>query len=196
MKWTKWKWNLNLGKRRPLTFLSHFPIVPIMAATVLGKRTRSAVDSEGKFLDAFAPSPRSSMSILTELLALPVRTASKRRTLAPRAPREDAAPVSIRRTRSNAKRSDQLPDKENGDVNKISDKAPSKHTLREDQGGSPIKINSHFRTSKLVEGKLRESEDEARTWANELFVQKRLPPLSSSKLRKSLGFEMHYNIRR
>ena len=50
-------------------------------------------------------------------------------------------------------------DQENGEViNKISEKAHSKHTLRDDQGGSPTKIKSHFRTSKLVEGKLRDLE--------------------------------------
>ena len=34
------------------------------------------------------------------------------------------------------------------------EKALSKHTIHEEQGGSPSKINSHFRTSKFVEGKL------------------------------------------
>ncbi|KAJ5577906.1 uncharacterized protein N7459_006870 [Penicillium hispanicum] len=101
-----------------------------MAATVLGKRTRGAVDTE----------------------ALPVRTASKRRTIAPRVHREVAVPASPRRTRSTAKAAGQPPDQENGEVNgKVSDKAPSKHTLRDEKGGSPTRINSHFRTSKLVE---------------------------------------------
>ncbi|OQD76533.1 hypothetical protein PENDEC_c004G06066 [Penicillium decumbens] len=100
-----------------------------MAATVLGKRTRGAEDTEG----------------------LPVRTASKRRTIAPRAPRQDAPVIPLRRTRSTAKRLGQEPDQENDDVKKNLDKAPSKHTIREEQGGSPTKINSHFRTSKLVE---------------------------------------------
>ncbi|KAJ5449908.1 uncharacterized protein N7458_006357 [Penicillium daleae] len=101
-----------------------------MAATVLGKRSRSAAEPEG----------------------LPVRTASKRRTVAPRARREDAAvPNSIPRTRSRAKIAEPLTDQENGDVIKPSDKTLSKHTSREEQGGSPSKINSHFRTSKLVE---------------------------------------------
>jgi len=85
-----------------------------------------------------------------------VRTASKRRTIAPRAPRQDAPVIPLRRTRSTAKRLGQGPDQENDDVKKNLDKAPSKHTIREEQGGSPTKINSHFRTSKLVEGKLRE----------------------------------------
>lgn len=96
--------------------------------------------------------------------ALPLRTASKRRTIAPRAPRQDAPAIPLRRTRSRAKRLGQLPDQENDDVKKNLDKAPSKHTIREEQGGSPTKINSHFRTSKLVEGRLRESEDRIRTW--------------------------------
>jgi cell division control protein 6 len=88
-----------------------------------------------------------------------VRTASKRRTVAPPARREDAAvPNSIPRTRSRAKIAEPLTDQENGDVIKPSDKTLSKHTSREEQGGSPSKINSHFRTSKLVEGKLRERE--------------------------------------
>lgn len=89
---------------------------------------------------------------------LPVRTASKRRTVAPRASRQDAPAIPLRRTRSTAKRLGQPPDQENEDVKKNLDKAPSKHTIREEQGGSPTRINSHFRTSKLVEGKLRESE--------------------------------------
>jgi cell division control protein 6 len=99
-------------------------------------------------------------SILTSLVpALPVRTASKRRTVAPRARREEAAvPKSIPRTRSRAKIVEPVPDQENGDVTKTSDKALSKHTIREEQGGSPSKINSHFHTSKLVEGKPREPE--------------------------------------
>ncbi|KAJ5204216.1 uncharacterized protein N7498_005095 [Penicillium cinerascens] len=100
-----------------------------MAATVLGKRTRDAEDSEG----------------------LPVRTASKRRTIAPRAPRQDAPAIPLRRTRSTVKRLGHPPDQENEDVKKNLDKAPSKHTIREEQGGSPTRINSHFRTSKLVE---------------------------------------------
>ncbi|KAJ6120391.1 hypothetical protein N7523_004671 [Penicillium sp. IBT 18751x] len=100
-----------------------------MAATVLGKRTRAAEDLEG----------------------LPVRTASKRRTVQPRAPRQDAPAVPLRRTRSTAKRLGHIPDQENEDVSKTVDQVPSKHTIHEEQGGSPTKINSHFRTSKLVE---------------------------------------------
>ncbi|KAJ5092083.1 hypothetical protein NUU61_006953 [Penicillium alfredii] len=99
-----------------------------MAATVLGKRTRSAIESE----------------------ALPVRTASKRRTLTPRVHREDKAPQPPRRLRSNAKVADQPPDQENGVDKTLVDKAPSKHTLRDNQGGSPTNINSHFRSSKPV----------------------------------------------
>lgn len=136
---------------------SQFP-PSMMAATVLGKRTRGAVDTEGKPLEALLRS--FPISILTHLFAaLPVRTASKRRTIAPRVHREVAAPASPRRTRSTAKVAGQPPDQENGEVNgKVSDKAPSKHTLRDEKGGSPTKINSHFRTSKLVEGKPREAE--------------------------------------
>ncbi|KAJ5553133.1 hypothetical protein N7494_002511 [Penicillium frequentans] len=111
-----------------------------MATTVLGKRNRSAVEAE----------------------ALPVRTASKRRTVAPRVHREVAAapPRRTRSTRLAAKNQDaeQPVDQENGDViNKISEKAHSKHTLRDDQGGSPTKIKSHFRTSKLVEARAARS---------------------------------------
>lgn len=126
-----------------------------------------------------------------------MRTASRRRTIAPRAPREDAAPVSVRRTRSTAKRLDQLPDQENGDVNnKGADKAPSKHTLREEQGGSPTKINSHFRTSKLVESKPRESEGYAvKDMANEPRAQKRHPPQLNSRPRKSPASVMLCSIR-
>lgn len=105
---------------------------------------------------------------------LPVRTASKRRTIAPRAPRQDAPDIPLRRTRSTAKRLGQLPGQENDEVKKTVDKAPSKHTIREEQGGSPTKINSHFRTSKLVEGKLRELEV-YKDIANRLLpMQKRL----------------------
>lgn len=127
-----------------------------MAATVLGKRTRSAAEPEGKN-SRVSPAFQ---SILTSLVtALPVRTASKRRTVAPRTRREDVAvPKSIPRTRSRAKIAEPAPDQENGDISKTSDKALSKHTIREEQGGSPSKINSHFRTSKLVDGKLREPE--------------------------------------
>ncbi|KAJ5127346.1 hypothetical protein N7448_008125 [Penicillium atrosanguineum] len=100
-----------------------------MAATVLGKRTRGAEDLEG----------------------LPVRTTSKRRTIQPRALRQDAPAVPPRRTRSTAKRLGQHPDQENDDVKKTLETAPSKHTIHEEQGRSPTKINSHFRTSKLVE---------------------------------------------
>jgi cell division control protein 6 len=128
-----------------------------MAATVLGKRSRSAAEPEGKAPSSYFLPFR---SILTSLVpGLPVRTASKRRTVAPPARREDAAvPNSIPRTRSRAKIAEPLTDQENGDVIKPSDKTLSKHTSREEQGGSPSKINSHFRTSKLVEGKLRERE--------------------------------------
>lgn len=134
-----------------------------------------------------------------------MRTASKRRTLAPRAPRENrenAAPVSIRRTRSTAKRLGQLPeqdtDQENGDVNtKNADKAPSKHTLYEEKGGSPTKINSHFRTSKLVEGKLRDRETTPRSenMANEVRTQTRHPHRLNSRPLKSPAFEMLCSIR-
>lgn len=98
-----------------------------------------------------------------------MRTASKRRTVAPRAHREVAAapPRRTRSTRLAAKNQDaeQTVDQENGDViNKISEKAHSKHTLRDDQGGSPTKIKSHFRTSKLVEGKPRELAFKSNWW--------------------------------
>jgi cell division control protein 6 len=128
-----------------------------MAATVLGKRSRSGAEPEGKSSSSAFLTFRS--ILINLVLALPVRTASKRRTVAPRVRREEAAvPKSLPRTRSRAKIAEPLPDQENGDVKKTSDKALSKHTIREEQGGSPSKINSHFRTSKLVEGKLRESE--------------------------------------
>ncbi|KAJ5247315.1 hypothetical protein N7468_002298 [Penicillium chermesinum] len=84
-----------------------------MAATVLGKRTRGAIDSE----------------------ALPVRTASKRRVIAPQAKR-DLPPAPVRRTRSTVKRKEagQAPDQENGDVkNKLVNNVPSKHTLRDEK---------------------------------------------------------------
>ncbi|CAL5868459.1 uncharacterized protein PFLUO_LOCUS2685 [Penicillium psychrofluorescens] len=97
-----------------------------MAATVLGKRSR-AVDEE-----------------------LPQRTASKRRTRTPRVHQEEGEQRPKRQLRSRAK--DAQPDQENGDENKgAADTVPSKHTLRDGQGGSPTKINSHFRSSKPVE---------------------------------------------
>ncbi|KAI2791421.1 hypothetical protein POX_c04281 [Penicillium oxalicum] len=101
-----------------------------MAASVLGKRARNTTEPEG----------------------LPVRTASRRRTAAPRACGEDA-PVSkpIPRTRSRTSIARNAPDQENGNSAKPSEKALSKHTIHEEQGGSPSKINSHFRTSKFVE---------------------------------------------
>ncbi|KAF7718334.1 Uncharacterized protein PECH_001074 [Penicillium ucsense] len=101
-----------------------------MAASVLGKRARNGADSEG----------------------LPVRTASRRRTAAPRARIEDApATKTIPRTRSRAKLATNASDQENGDLVNVSEKTLSKHTIREEQDGSPSKINAHFRTSKLVE---------------------------------------------
>lgn len=106
-----------------------------------------------------------SFNSLTNFAALPVRTASKRRAAAPRVQREVAPAASIRRTRSTrlaAKKqeAENLSDQENEEANnKNSDPALSKHTLREKQGVSPTKIKSHFRNSKLVEGKLRESEE-------------------------------------
>ncbi|KAJ5612879.1 hypothetical protein N7510_006073 [Penicillium lagena] len=97
-----------------------------MAASVLGKRSR-AVDEE-----------------------LPQRTASKRRTRTPRVHQEESEPRPKRQLRSRTK--DGQPDQENGDGNKgAADIVPSKHTLRDGQGGSPTKINSHFRSSKPVE---------------------------------------------
>ncbi|KAJ5250293.1 hypothetical protein N7489_000703 [Penicillium chrysogenum] len=100
-----------------------------MAGTVLGKRTHGAVDS-----------------------GLPVRTASKRRTVAPRAHQRDTVPTSLRRTRSAVKKAEQ-PDQENGESKTVSENVSSKHTLRDDQFKSPVKINSHFTVSKPVEGK-------------------------------------------
>ncbi|KAJ5975390.1 hypothetical protein N7481_009097 [Penicillium waksmanii] len=128
-----------------------------MTASILGKRSRAA-DTEG----------------------LPVRTASKRRTIAPRAPRDVAAlpPKSLPRTRSSARLAYQAPapEQENEDVKqpiekprvkaKAKAKPSSKHTLPEEptiptvQGASPTKIKSHFRTSKLsiAEEKIIEEE--------------------------------------
>ncbi|KAJ6184297.1 hypothetical protein N7519_005598 [Penicillium mononematosum] len=98
-----------------------------MAGTILGKRTHGAVDS-----------------------GLPVRTASKRRTVAPRAHQRDTVPTSLRRTRSAVKKAEQ-PDQENGESKTVSENISSKHTLRDDQFKSPVKINSHFTVSKPVE---------------------------------------------
>ncbi|CAG7994694.1 unnamed protein product [Penicillium salamii] len=115
-----------------------------MAGTVLGKRNR--VESE----------------------ALPVRTASKRRTVAPRAKKEkEVAPVTLRRTRSTVQkvREQSQPDQENGDKKNVSEDegqvevVSSKHTLREEQFKSPVKVKSHFRASKKVEVKPEKLED-------------------------------------
>ncbi|KAJ5497057.1 Cell division protein Cdc6 [Penicillium fimorum] len=97
-----------------------------MAGTVLGKRSR-AVES-----------------------ALPVRTASKRRTVAPRVHQQDTVPTSLRRTRSTVKKAVE-PDQENGESKTVSENVSSKHTLRDDQFKSPVKINSHFTVSKPVD---------------------------------------------
>ncbi|OQE44813.1 hypothetical protein PENCOP_c002G07455 [Penicillium coprophilum] len=97
-----------------------------MAGTVLGKRTR-----------AVEP-------------ALPVRTASKRRTVAPRVHQQDTVPTSLRRTRSTAKKAVE-PDQENGESKTVSENVSSKHILRDDQFKSPVKINSHFTVSKPVD---------------------------------------------
>ncbi|KAJ5812694.1 Cell division protein Cdc6 [Penicillium robsamsonii] len=97
-----------------------------MAGTVLGKRSR-----------AVEP-------------ALPVRTASKRRTVAPRVHQEDTVPTSLRRTRSTVKKAVE-PDQENGESKPVSENVSSKHTLRDDQFQSPVKINSHFTVSKPVD---------------------------------------------
>lgn len=87
--------------------------------------------------------------------ALPVRTASKRRVIAPQ-PKRETAPVPVRRTRSTVKRkeAEQAPDQENGDLKKkVVDKVPSRHTLPDEKGACSETINSHFRTSKRREGK-------------------------------------------
>ncbi|KAJ5178142.1 Cell division protein Cdc6 [Penicillium coprophilum] len=97
-----------------------------MAGTVLGKRTR-AVEA-----------------------ALPVRTASKRRTVAPRAHQQDTVPTSLRRTRSTVNKAVE-PDQENGESKTVPENVSSKHTLRDDQFKSPVKINSHFTVSKSVD---------------------------------------------
>ncbi|KAJ5498862.1 ATPase AAA-type core [Penicillium expansum] len=97
-----------------------------MAGTVLGKRTRGDVDP-----------------------ALPVRTASKRRTVAPRVHQRETLP--LRRTRSTVKKAVEQPDQENGEIKTVSENVASKHTLRDDQFKSPVKINSHFTVSKPVE---------------------------------------------
>ncbi|KAJ6139344.1 ATPase AAA-type core [Penicillium samsonianum] len=99
-----------------------------MAGTVLGKRTRGDVDP-----------------------ALPVRTASKRRTVALRIHQRDTVPVPLRRTRSTVKKAVEQPDQENGESKTVSENVSSKHTLRDDQFKSPVKINSHFTVSKPVE---------------------------------------------
>ncbi|KAJ5096928.1 hypothetical protein N7456_007649 [Penicillium angulare] len=143
-----------------------------MATTVLGKRTRSAADLE----------------------ALPVRTASKRRTIAPRTKTETVtAPVPPRRTRSTRlavknQDAEQILDQENERANeKTSDKVPSKHTLHDDQGRSPIKIKSHFRTSKLVEDKPEKCESlqvpakKEASVKSEDPVKAELPPLVEFK---------------
>ncbi|KAJ5356531.1 Cell division protein Cdc6 [Penicillium concentricum] len=96
-----------------------------MAGTVLGKRSR-----------AVEP-------------ALPVRTASKRRTIAPRVHQQDTVPT-LRRTRSTVKKAVE-PDQENGESKTVSENVSSKHTLRDDQFKSPVKINSHFTVSKPVD---------------------------------------------
>lgn len=86
-----------------------------MAATILGKRSRGT-ESEG----------------------LPVRTASKRRTIAPRAPRDVGAPpqTSLPRTRSSARLARQAPDQENEEAKNVNTevqkKRRSKHTIIEE----------------------------------------------------------------
>ena len=69
---------------------------------------------------------------------LPVRTASKRRTIAPRAPRDVGAPpqTSLPRTRSSARLARQAPDQENEDVKNVNTevqkKRRSKHKIIEE----------------------------------------------------------------
>lgn len=120
-----------------------------MAGTVLGKRTRGDVDS-GKIIHPTFPCSLSSSSHPLSL-ALPVRTASKRRTVAPRV---HTVPTPLRRTRSTVKKTVEQSDQENGESKPVSENVASKHTLRDDQFKSPVKINSHFTVSKPVEGKL------------------------------------------
>lgn len=109
-----------------------------------------------------------SFLLLTFSSALPVRTASKRRTVAPRTKKEkEAAPVTLRRTRSTVQkaREQSQHDQENGDKKNVSEDegqvevVSSKNTLREDQFKSPVKVKSHFRASKQVEVKPEKLED-------------------------------------
>ncbi|CAG7937756.1 unnamed protein product [Penicillium olsonii] len=140
-----------------------------MAGTVLGKRNR--VDSE----------------------ALPVRTASKRRTIAPRAKKEkEVAPVPLRRTRSTVQkaRENSQPDQENGDKKNVSEDethveiVSSKHTLREEQLKSPVKINSHFRASKQVKGEPEKLKDVPETAEDVKPIEFKTP--SKSRFRDAL----------
>ncbi|KAJ6043420.1 uncharacterized protein N7446_001619 [Penicillium canescens] len=96
-----------------------------MAGTVLGKRAR--VESE----------------------ALPVRTASKRRTIVPRSRQEPAPAQPLRRTRSTVKKALEQPDQENGKEKIVSE--VSKHTLRDDEPHSPVKANTHVQIPESVD---------------------------------------------
>lgn len=103
---------------------------------------------------------------------MPVRTASKRRTIAPRAKKEqEAAPVPLRRTRSTVQKALQkaLPDQENGDNKPVSqnvETVSSKHTLPKEQVKSPVKspvkVSSRFHASKESVDGSEKLKDEAR----------------------------------
>jgi len=179
------------GSRSLLLSVNLNPHPLNMAASVLGKRSR-AVD-EGDCNCPFFPSTQ-----LTQHPELQLRTASKRRTRTPRVHQEEGEPRPKRQLRSRTK--DVQPDQENGDENKGAvDTVPSKHTLRDGQGGSPTKINSHFRSSKPVEGKLRASvrclESSRLTHG---YIQRRTPnreEKSSSKHHRRRGSGMPCSTR-
>jgi cell division control protein 6 len=125
-----------------------------MAATVLGKRQRGAIEPEGNSSRSF------SFSILTDFfsIALPLRSGSKRRARVPQIHEEENGHPFIPSTvRLRSKTGDANGPQQGTDTNVKSStigNGRSKRNVRNDNTLSPSKIDAHFRASKSVTGKI------------------------------------------
>lgn len=127
-----------------------------MAATVLGKRQRSAIETEGRHICSIIENLLFSFHSLTlSHPVLPLRTPSKRRTRAPRILEEVGNPTisSTRQLRSRTR--DCSPQQENDPSVKASTagNGRSKHTVCDEKALSPTKTKSHVLTTKTTTGK-------------------------------------------
>lgn len=130
-----------------------------MAATVLGKRQRGAIEVQGN------KSPFDHQVALSTVLAeltlkpVPVRSSSGRKQARSGAPQicQDSAepPVpSTRQLRSRTIHENDLQQENDIDWKRsASDNVPSKHNAHDSHVYSSKKINSHFRNSKFINGR-------------------------------------------